>query len=305
MPKSSTWLLDYRLNIYSQSGEDGIIEKILSVLPSTDRWCVEFGAWDGAHLSNTRNLIERCGYKAVLIEGDKGKFRELARKYIGSETVIPLNRFVGFKKEDNLDSILSATPIPLDFDFLSIDIDGNDYHIWKTVTLYKPKALCIEYNPTIPNEVDFVQSPDPSVNQGSSLEALVRLGKEKNYELVSVTGYNAFFVLAEYYPLFEIENNTPCVLRTEQQWITHIFSGYDGTVFLRGNQTLPWHGIPMHESKVQYLAGYLRKYPDNYTPWQRMAFSLLRFCVLVRKNLRLLSEDPGAFRQKVFRRLRL
>lgn len=305
MPKSSTWLLDFRRNVYSQGGEDGIIEKILSLLLSTDRWCVEFGAWDGEHLSNTRNLIERYGYKAVLIEGDKGKFRELAGKYHGYAAVIPLNRFVGFEKEDNLDSIISATPIPQDFDFLSIDIDGNDYYIWKTMMIYQPKVLCIEYNPTIPNGVEFVQIPDHSINQGSSLDALVRLGKEKRYELVSVTEHNAFFVLAEYYPLFEIENNTPCVLRTQQQWITYIFSGYDGTVFLRGNQTLPWHGIRMRESKVQHLPGYLRKYPDTYTPWQRRAFSICRRCDSVRRNLRLLSEDSGAFFQKVFKRLRL
>jgi hypothetical protein len=305
MQKSSTWLLDFRRNVYSQGGEDGIIEKILSLLPSADRWCVEFGAWDGEHLSNTRNLIERYGYKAILIEGDKGKFSKLTRKYHRYDAVIPLNRFVGFEKEDDLDSILSATPIPQDFDFLSIDIDGNDYHIWKTLAIYQPKVLCIEYNSTIPNEVDFVQIPDHSVNQGSSLDTLVLLGREKRYELVSVTEHNAFFVLAEYYPLFEIENNTPCVLRIQQQWITYIFSGYDGTVFLRGNQTLPWHGIRMHESTVQHLLRYLRKYPDTYTPWQRRAFSICRLRDSVRGNLRLLSEDPGTFCQKVFRRLGL
>jgi hypothetical protein len=304
MPKPSTWLLDFRKNIHSQGGEDGIIEKILSLLPTTDRWCVEFGAWDGEHLSNTRNLIDRHGYRAVLIEGDTGKFSSLAKKFHQNNNVICLNRFIGFGKEDNLDIILSSTPIPHDFDFLSIDIDGNDYHIWKSMAVYQPKVLCIEYNPTIPNGVEFVQVPDPSVTQGSSLEALVRLGKEKQYELISVVEHNAFFVLAGYYPLFQIENNTPCVLRTEQQWVTHIFSGYDGTVFLRGNQTLPWHGIQMHESRMQHLPAHLRTFPDNYTPWQRRAFAVYHLLASVKRNLRLLSQDFGAFRQKVLRRLR-
>ncbi len=49
--KPSNWLLDYGKNVYSQTGEDGVIEKILDILPDRDSWCVEFGAWDGVHLS--------------------------------------------------------------------------------------------------------------------------------------------------------------------------------------------------------------------------------------------------------------
>lgn len=65
------WLLDYASNIYSQTGEGGVIAKILAMLPETDHWCVEFGAWDGLFLSNVRRLIEENDYSAILIEGDK------------------------------------------------------------------------------------------------------------------------------------------------------------------------------------------------------------------------------------------
>ena len=264
MKKTSMWLLNYKSDKYSQMGEDGVIEEILKILPKNDKWCVEFGAWDGQYLSNTRNLIESQDYAAVLIEGSKTKFKELEKNYAQNPKVITLNQFVGFEKKNNLDQILTKTSIPTDFDFLSIDIDGNDYHVWKMMKKYKPKIICIEFNPTIPTEVKFVQKADNSVNQGSSLLSLVELGKEKEYELVAVLSVNAFFVRKEYFPLFEITNNRPEILRTNSDFVTYLFSGYDGKVFLQGIRKLPWHGIPLNEAKIQPLPKFLRKYPCNY-----------------------------------------
>src|SRR6266542_444273 len=114
MPKAPTWLLEYKSNVYSQTDEDGIIDKILQILPDQDNWCVEFGAWDGRHLSNTGKLIERNKYRAVLIEGSEAKFRELQGNYSGNKNVIPTNWFIGFMPENNLDRILQSTPIPKD-----------------------------------------------------------------------------------------------------------------------------------------------------------------------------------------------
>ena len=77
MIKKSTWLFEHKRDVYSQTGEDGIIEKILETLPENDEWCVEFGAWDGQYLTNTRYLIEEKEYSAILIEADKKKFLDL------------------------------------------------------------------------------------------------------------------------------------------------------------------------------------------------------------------------------------
>jgi hypothetical protein len=274
MSRASTWLLDYKRDVYSQSGEDGIIEKILEVIPQNDKWCVEFGAWDGLFLTNTRYLIESKGFSAVLIEADKNKFRNLQGNYSQHGNVITINKFVGFREDDNLDQILTTSPIPYEFDFLSIDIDGNDFHVWKSISKYRPKVVVIEFNPTIPTPIRFIQPADPSVNQGASLLSLVELGKEKGYELVSVLPFNAFFVREKYYPLFQMESNAPEVLRTSLDNITYLFSGYDGRVFLRGSCRLPWHGIALNESKVQHLPRLLRKYPGNYTKLRRILFAL-------------------------------
>jgi hypothetical protein len=277
MSKSPIWLLDFKSDTYSQTGEDGIIKKILEVIPQNDKWCVDFGAWDGLYLSNTRNLIETKGYSAILIEGDKVRFAELKRNFAQNKNVIAINRFVGFEKEDNLDQILKMTPIPNDFDFLSIDIDGNDYHVWKAISDYNPKIVCIEFNPTIPTEIEFIQSADTSVKQGASLLSLVKLGKDKGYELVSVLKFNAFFVRSKYYPLFKIENNSPKVLRTNLSDINYLFSGYDGKIFLTGGLKMPWHGgIELRESRVQHLPRILQKHPSDYGNIEKIIFKAYR-----------------------------
>lgn len=276
MDKSSTWLLEHKKNIHSQTGEDGIIEKILEIIPNKDKWCVEFGAWDGKFLTNTRNLIDAISYSAVLIESDKDKFRDLNQMYSDRADIITINKHVGFKEADGLDRILMDTPIPRDFDFLSIDIDGNDYHVWKAVSKYNPKIVVIEFNPTIPTHICFVQSADPAIQQGASLLSLVELGKEKGYELVSVLPFNAFFVKREYFPLFNISSNAPEVLRTDTSLITYIFSGYDGRMFLRGNCRLIWHDMEIKESNIQLLPKYLQKYQDNYTWLQKIVFALYK-----------------------------
>jgi hypothetical protein len=169
--RSPTWLLEHKKNVHSQTGEDGIIETILSALDDRDHWCVEFGAWDGQHLSNTRNLIENGGYHAVLIEADKARYQALREVHKKNDRVVAVNAVVGFESHNGLDSILARTPVPAYFDFCSIDIDGNDYHAWKAITAYRPKLICIEFNPTIPTDCPFVQPADPKLNQGSSLMA--------------------------------------------------------------------------------------------------------------------------------------
>lgn len=274
MSRESTWLLEYQKNVYSQSGEDGVIAKILELLPDTDKWCVEFGAWDGLFLCNARNLIQSYGYSSVLIEASKKKFLELEKNYQNNPNIYPVNKFVGFTKNDNLDTILVNTPIPKRFDFLSIDIDGNDYHVWKMVKEYQPKVVCIEFNPTIATGIEFVQEADPNTTHGCSVSSIVALGQEKGYRLVCIIHCNAIFVDAQYYDLFEIADNSIQTLRTNLDTITHLFVGYDGKMFLQGKQKLPWHGVKIKISDVEILPKYLQKYPGNYSYFEKVLFGL-------------------------------
>lgn len=255
---SSGELLEHARNVNSQFGEDGILETILATLPTRDHWCVEFGAWDGCHLSNTKNLIDHHGYRAVLIEADKNRFDRLCKNFPDRRLVTPINAFVGFSASDRLDKLLEKTDIPKDFDFLSIDIDGNDYHAWNAVTDYRPKVVCVEYNPTIPTGIHFVQAANPAIQHGNSLTSLVELATSKGYELICVLPVNAIFVRKADFPVFEIRDNRPETLRKDESLVTQIFSGYDGTVFLRGCQKLPWHLIDLDEMSFQRIPRFLR-----------------------------------------------
>jgi hypothetical protein len=239
---------------------------ILSKLIEKNRWCVEFVAWDGLHGSTSRRLIQEQGYSAVLIEGNQQRFADLQKLYADSNRVVTRNQFVGFGDTDNLDAILGQTSIPHDFDFLTVDIDGNDWHVWNAVDQYRPKVVMIEFNPTIPPEIDFVQEANPRINHGCSLSALVRLGQNKNYELITVLGVNAFFVVKELFAQFNIADNSPSALWTNRDAITYFFLGYDGRVFLRGNCQLPWQErFTFKESQVQVLPWFLRVYPWTRT----------------------------------------
>ena len=128
-------LSSFSENVYSQFGEDGIIREILKRLRThveLDSWCVEFGAWDGVFSSNTCRLIREDGFSAVLIEGDKEKAGILETNFPQDE-VHKICRFIHFQGPDTLEATLSRTPIPDNFDFLSIDVDGVDYHIFESM----------------------------------------------------------------------------------------------------------------------------------------------------------------------------
>ncbi len=289
MIKNPYWLLEYKKNVFSQTGEDGIIEKIFEIIPEKDFWCVEFGAWDGIMNSNSRNLIINFGYSAVLIEAGKRKFEELKKNYSDNPKVITLNKFVGFSNNDNLDRILETTPIPKNFDFLCIDIDGNDYHVWKALNNYKPKVVCIEFNPTIPNEIEYVQEANFQINRGASLLSINNLAKIKGYELISVIDFNAFYVDKKYFELFDIEDNSPQTLRRNLSFITYFFTGYDGTVFLKGSQRFFNHGgIKINSERFQYLPKFLRKYSGNYNLVEKILFAIW-----------ILYKDPKTFVQLI------
>lgn len=280
------WLHAFAGNYASQYGEDGIINKILEILPESNGWCVEFGAGDGRIMSNTHFLITQKNYAAVLIEPAPARFQGLVRTYQNASSVACMNQYVGYGPEDNLDKLLAATAVPANLDVLSIDIDGNDYHVWEAVSHYQPKILIIEFNPTIPNEVEFVQARDMRAMHGSSIRSLCQLGKRKGYELVATTFANAIFVDARYFTLFGIQDNSIPQLRLNQSAVSYIFQGYDGTVFLRGSPTLHWHGFPLHKACLQLLPAVLRKYPENYDAAEQQLFQLYKelFDLLFRKD---------------------
>lgn len=257
----NNWLLQHSRNEASQSGEDGILEKIFSVLGvEKPGWSVEFGAWDGKHLSNTWHHVVNRGWTGVFIEGDPKRFKDLNKTFAGIDRVHGFCEFVQFEGRGALDEILSRTSIPKNFELLSIDVDGNDYHFWDSVKQYRPRVVVIEFNPAIPDEVDFVQARDMSLNQGNSIRAMVRLGKTKGYELVCLTDANAIFVQREDFAKFNIEDNSPEAMHDDSEYRMVLYQLYDGTLKLEGCRRLVWHKWPISAEGPQILPKPLRKY---------------------------------------------
>jgi len=279
---------DFAANTYSQFGEDGLIFEILGRISSTftvDLWCCEFGAWDGLYLSNTAKLIREKGYSAVLIEGDKKRLKDLERNF-PQDNVIKICSFVTVEGATSVDNILSKTDIPIDFDFLSIDIDGMDYFILQSLISFKPKLICIEYNPTIPNSILFVQEPNEKIKQGSSAKAILELGRTKGYTAICATHCNILLLKNEYVSFFTSDLKSLEELIPKGNDMQVIFSGYDGTLLSnKMDISLGWHGS-FELQKVQILPKYLRKYSGDYTRMQWILFRLFYLSRSDKKKLK-------------------
>ena len=258
---ASVWLRKHAGNVRSQSGEDGIIAKILDVLPPVLHWVVEFGAGDGERLSNSWDLINTRDWCGVLVESNGVEYAQLADRYAKNLHVTTFNDFVAHEGDRSLDAILGKTDCPPDFGVLSIDVDGMDFHIWAGLGKYRPAVVVIEFNPTVPNAVTFVQDADPEIKHGCSLRALIELAAIKGYQLVATTQWNAFFVLAEHFPRFEIEDNSIDAMHQLGNLGAHWFQLYTGEVVVAGCRRLVWHNVEMELDDIQPLPVALRRYP--------------------------------------------
>lgn len=266
----SSSLNQYAQDITSSGGEDGIIRKIFEILGTKNKWCVELGALDGMYDSNTRDLITTEGWSAALIEAEPAYVKKLRTLYANNPHVFPVERFIGFDGPDSLDHVLAQTPVPHDFDLLILDIDGNEYHVWESLTTYRPRVVVIEFNPTIPNDIAFVQPRDMAVQQGSSLNSIAKLAAQKEYSLVATTGVNAFFVDASLFEQFGITNNSLDALHSDTRFYTRLFQLYDGTLVLSGYKRLFWHKMPLADDAIQVLPKWKRHYPARIHPSARV-----------------------------------
>jgi hypothetical protein len=266
-------LMKFKKNIYSQFGEDGILEEIINRLPkeSLSHTAVEFGAWDGIHLSNIRNLILNQEFNGIFIEANKKKYLELCENY-PQNNHIKINAFVTSSGETSLDSLLAISNTPKQFDLLSIDIDGNDYHVWSSLQIFRPKIVVVEYNPTIPSPVSYIQPDDFTVKIGSSARALIALGQERDYKLVAITETNLIFLLSDFCGLNTFTEIDYSDELFENRTPIYLFSGYDGSLHASKKITMIWHGFSIDPDKIKTLPKRLQKFPDDYNLIEHYSF---------------------------------
>ena len=185
---------EYAKDIHSQNGEDGIVEELLKRLEISNGWVCEFGAWDGIHLSNTFALIEK-GFEGVFIEGDKNKYSDLLDTVKKYPNIVTVESFIDGNKDskNSLDNVLKTTPIPKDFDVLSIDIDSYDYQVWDSLKDYRPKMVIIEIESGVHPNNSHSHIYKHGVYKGTGFRPMFDLGIKKGYTFVLHTG-NMFFV---------------------------------------------------------------------------------------------------------------
>jgi hypothetical protein len=219
MIKKYQSLSSYKKDVYSQSGEDGIIEKIFKIIGTGSKVCIEFGAWNGFYLANTANLWTKK-WKGILIEANKDKYRELIKNTKKYDCHC-ICEFVGFGKKNNLETILKNEKLSFDIDLLSIDIDSDDYYIFQSLKKLKPRVIVCEYNPSVPPHIEIVQPKNGHF--GCSVKSLTKLAKRKGYELVAMTDTNAIFVQKKLFPKFRNFETDPEFIMPKRH-LVYVFS---------------------------------------------------------------------------------
>jgi len=188
---------------YFYNTNDFLIEEIFRRLEITQGVFVEFGAWDGVLLSNTRRLFER-GWGGILIESHPERYEMLKNNYMEYDYVITINQFLDTK--DNLIDNIFEENLTRNIDFCSIDIDGLDLDIFETFKINLPKVVCIEGGQVLHPFHERVTTHISQDNIQQSLSVMNEVFESKGYKLLCAY-QDAFFIKEEYYHLFDVEKN--------------------------------------------------------------------------------------------------
>lgn len=188
---------------FSQWGEDGILDWLVHHLPDIPESFVEFGV-ENYRESNTRWLLRARNWKGLVMDGSADHMRDLRGQDIYWQH--DLTGVAAFVDAGNIDDLLTRHEFAGDIGLLSIDIDGNDYWVWKAITAVRPALVVCEYNAvlgdlqalSIPYDPGFVRTRAHSSNlyYGASIRALIHLGEEKGYTFLGTNshGSSGFFV---------------------------------------------------------------------------------------------------------------
>lgn len=202
-------LREAEFRVFSQWGEDGIIQFLIRHVPIVNTNFVEFGVQNYLE-SNTRFLLVHNNWSGLVIDGSEENVRSIRRDEIYWQHTFHAE--CAFITSDNINELIGSHGLKNDIGLLSVDVDGNDYWIWKAIDIVSPRIVIVEYNSrfgaekevTIPYDPAFVRSRAHAsmIYYGASLSALARLGEEKGYSLVGCNsaGNNAFFVRKDVQP---------------------------------------------------------------------------------------------------------
>ncbi len=188
--------------VFSQWGEDGIIQYLIRKIPIDRKLFVEFGVENYLE-SNTRFLLTNNYWSGVVIDGSAGNVEFIKRDPIYWASNLKAEHV--FLTRENINSALARAGVHGDIGLLSIDIDGNDYWVWEAIDSISPRIVVCEYNShfgphaevSTRYDAEFVRDRihHSKVYYGASISALNKLGESKGYSLVASNsaGNNIFF----------------------------------------------------------------------------------------------------------------
>ena len=193
-------LLRFGFKVFSQNDEDGIIREIFRRIGTTNKYFVEIGVGNG--LENNSLFLILDGWKGIWVDGDRTNCNFIKNKFNFLVDTNILTIRDNFVDDSNINEIFIESLVLKEIDLLSIDIDGNDYHIFKALNATSPRVVVIEYNAKFPPPILWVMKYNPkhvwngTDYCGASLKSYERLFANRGYSLVgcNITGGNAFFV---------------------------------------------------------------------------------------------------------------
>jgi hypothetical protein len=196
-------LREAEFRVFSQFGEDGIIQYLIKRVPISEEFFVEIGV-ESYRESNTRFLLESNNWAGCIYDAGDAHSRFLRRRGLAWRHQI--DSFTRFVDRDNINELMRAAKVPPDLGLLSLDIDGVDYWVLEALSIVQPRILVLEYNSvfgpetkvTVPYDPGFVRSKahQSFLYWGASLAALDELASSKGYVLAggNSAGNNAFWV---------------------------------------------------------------------------------------------------------------
>jgi len=202
-------LSDVEFSVFSQWGEDGIIDWLVSRIPDLPKTFVEFGVENYIE-SNTRLLLPMHNFTGLVLDASDKNVNTISSS--GLTWRHNLSAKCEFINVSNINSLIVEGGLEGNIGLLSIDLDGNDYWVWEAINVVNPGIVVIEYNAvfgdlyhvTVPYRPDFQRTKAHFSNLyfGSSLLALISLGCKKGYTFIGTTssGVNAFFVRNDFAP---------------------------------------------------------------------------------------------------------
>ena len=193
--------------VFSQGGDDGIIQYLVNYLDLSNKVFIEFGVEDYSE-SNTRFLLMNNNWSGLILDAHKDNIERIKRQYYYWK--YDLRARHAFITKENINDLIREEGVEGQIGLLHIDIDGNDYWVWKSLFIVDPIIVIVEYNSvfgkdraiTVPYKPDFNRTAEHHSNLyfGASLKALIDLAKEKKYSFIGSNslGNNAFFIKNEF-----------------------------------------------------------------------------------------------------------